>query len=121
MKNLLALFIGASAILIGASMANASEIGEALTEDKPIIEETSTNPPPHEEGQEEFGEIDGKYHRVKKDDTLWKIAGYYHVDFGELLDLNTHFIDPDLIYPSDLVKLPSNQVQGIQEAYKIKN
>jgi LysM repeat protein len=122
-KKLLAFFIGASAILIGATMADANQIGEAVTEEKPKTEETSTLPPSHEEGQEEFGES-GVHHEVKKGDSLWKIAGYYHVDFKKLIDINSHLENPDLIYPKELIELPINQVHGIQEvtkeAYKIK-
>lgn len=117
MKKIIALFIGASTILIGATLANANQIGEALTDGKEKIEETSTNPPPHTEGQEEFGEVGEVHHQVEKGDTLFLIAGYYHVDFKELVDLNTQFENPNLIYPDDIVKIPSNQVQGIQEAY----
>jgi LysM repeat protein len=124
MKKLIALFIGASAILLGASMADANQIGEAVTDEKPKTEETSTLPPSHEIGEPEFeGELgeSGAYHEVKKGDSLWKIAGQYKVDFKEVLKLNTHLADPDLIYPHELIELPSNQVQGIQEAYKKYN
>ena len=124
MKKVVALLIVIASFLFSASVIHANQIGEALTEDdkteKDKAEETSTLPPSHEIGEPQFeGELgeEGAFHQVKKGDTLFKIAGYYNIDFGEILDLNTQFIDPDLIYPNDLVKLPSNQVQGIHEAY----
>ena len=121
MNKLLVLGIALTSLLFGASIIYAGEIGEALI-DEPNIEETSTLPPHADEiDKAKYGEELGEqavYHQVKKGDSLWKIAGNYHVNFKDVLNLNTHFIDPDLIYPDDLVKLPSNQVQGIQDAYK---
>ena len=122
MNKLLVLGIALTSLLFGASIIYAGEIGEALFEEQ-NIEETSTLPPNagdlgEPQYREELGE-QAVYHQVKKGDTLWKIAGNYHVNFKDILNLNTHFIDPDLIYPDDLVKLPINQVQGVQDAYKI--
>ena len=121
MNKLLVLGIALTSLLFGASVIYAGEIGEALTEEL-NIEETSTLPPHADEIDEaKYGEELGEqavYHQVKKGDSLWKIAGNYHVNFKDVLNLNTHFIDPDLIYPDDLVKLPNNQVQGVQDAYK---
>jgi nucleoid-associated protein YgaU len=119
MKRLIALTLGVATICLCAFAPFPPDTGEVIVDG--IYKEASTLPPQHEIGEPEFdGEYgeDSVHHVVKKDDTLWKIAGQYHVDFKELVDLNTQFIDPDLIYPNDLVKLPINQVQGIQEAYK---
>jgi LysM repeat protein len=120
MKKLFALGVILTGFLLSASIASAGEIGEALTEEQNPSEETSTLPPHAGElGEPQYEELgEGEvHHEVKKGDTLWKIAGYYHVDFKEVLRLNDHLQDPNLIYPKELIELPNNQVQGIQEAY----
>ena len=43
---------------------------------------------------------------VKHGDSMWKIAERYNVLFKEVLELNKHHIDPDLIHPQDKVHLP---------------
>jgi LysM domain len=118
-KKGLAFLIIAVGFLLTINVVYANEIGEAWTGEE-IIEETGTNPPPHDEGDREFPEgYEEGYiqHQVKLGDTLWKIAGEYHVDFEDVLELNTHLIDPNLIYPDDLINLPNHQVQGVQDAY----
>ena len=60
-------------------------------------------------------------HVVKKGDTLWKIAMKYEIGVKEIIQANTHFKNPDLIYPGDKVKIPNidatkdveTQVQGL--------
>lgn len=40
---------------------------------------------------------------VQKDESLWKIAREYHLDFSRLLELNKHLQDLDIIYPNQRV------------------
>lgn len=39
-------------------------------------------------------------------DSMWKIAERYNVFFKEILDLNRHYQDQDLIHPNDKIILP---------------
>lgn len=43
---------------------------------------------------------------VKKGDSMWIIAKRYHVNFKDVLELNKHFINQNLIHPKDEVELP---------------
>lgn len=43
---------------------------------------------------------------VQKGDSMWSISQKYHVLFKEVLKLNQHFKDKDLIHPNDKVELP---------------
>ena len=47
-----------------------------------------------------------KHCTVKHGDSMWKIADRYNVLFHEILELNKHHVDPDLIHPEDKVYLP---------------
>lgn len=108
MKTLtLAFVIGATSLfsLTNTSLAEEINVPSEIAPLEIEIQEVDTSPP-NVEGQEVF-------HEVVKGDTLYRIAGYYHVDFQELLDLNTHFEDYDLIYPKDKVKIPPNQIKDV--------
>lgn len=43
---------------------------------------------------------------VQKGDSMWRIAKRYHVLFSEVLRLNQHFKNQDMIHPEDEVQLP---------------
>lgn len=43
---------------------------------------------------------------VKRGDSMWIIAKRYKVDFKDVLELNKHFINQNLIHPKDEVELP---------------
>lgn len=43
---------------------------------------------------------------TQKGDSMWKIAKEYHVLFHELLKLNKHYPNQDLIHPNDKIELP---------------
>lgn len=43
---------------------------------------------------------------VQKGDSMWRIAKEYNIIFAELLRLNRHFKNQDLIHPRDRVELP---------------
>ncbi|MBR0235930.1 MAG: LysM peptidoglycan-binding domain-containing protein [Clostridia bacterium] len=47
-------------------------------------------------------------HTVTRGDTLWGISRQYGVKFSDILSLNTHLKDPNLIYPGDTVYLPAD-------------
>lgn len=47
-----------------------------------------------------------KHCTVQHGDSMWKIADRYNVLFHEILELNKHHVDPDLIHPKDKVYLP---------------
>lgn len=44
---------------------------------------------------------------VRQHDSMWKIAKRYNVSFQELLKLNKHYVNQDLIHPNDKIELPS--------------
>ena len=44
--------------------------------------------------------------RVQKGDSMWRIAKEYNVIFAELLRLNRHYQNPNLIHPHDRIELP---------------
>ncbi len=45
---------------------------------------------------------------VQKGDSIWKICRNYNGNFSNTLRINTHFKNPNLIYPGDKVYLPKN-------------
>ena len=47
----------------------------------------------------------GKYHTVKKDETLWLIAQKYGVSVNLLVAAN-HRINPQLIFPGQRIYIP---------------
>ena len=46
-------------------------------------------------------------HTVVRGDTMWKIAVKYEVGISEIKAANTHIKNPDLIYPGDIIYIPS--------------
>lgn len=46
-------------------------------------------------------------HTVKAGDTMWKIAVKYRVGLSEIKSANTHIKNPDLIYPGDVLNIPT--------------
>ncbi len=46
-------------------------------------------------------------HTVKKGDTLWKISNSYEVGLSEIKSANTQIKNYDLIYPGDLINVPT--------------
>lgn len=45
-------------------------------------------------------------HTVLKGDTMWKIASGYKVGVGEVIGANPHVVNPDLIYPGQIINIP---------------
>ena len=48
------------------------------------------------------------YHTVVKGDTMWRIANKYEVGLSEIKSANTHVRNPDLIYPGQVLTIPSD-------------
>jgi uncharacterized YkwD family protein/spore coat assembly protein SafA len=46
-------------------------------------------------------------HTVVKGDTMWKIAVKYQVGLSELKNANTHIKNPALIYPGQIINIPT--------------
>jgi uncharacterized protein YkwD len=50
---------------------------------------------------------------IQKGDTLWKLSLKYHLHLQELLDANQHLHNPQLIFPGDIIYIPSNTIKKI--------
>ena len=46
-------------------------------------------------------------HTVQRGDTLWKLAVRYQVGTSELIDANPQLADPNLLYPGDVLTVPT--------------
>lgn len=46
-------------------------------------------------------------HTVQTGDTMWKIAVKYEVGLSEIKAANTHIVNPDLIYPGQILNIPT--------------
>lgn len=46
-------------------------------------------------------------HKVQKGDTMWKIAVKYEIGLSEIISANPHISDPALIYPGQVLNIPS--------------
>lgn len=46
-------------------------------------------------------------HTVVRGDTMWKIAVKYEVGISEMKRANTHIANPDLIYPGQVLNIPT--------------
>lgn len=57
-----------------------------------------------------------QYHIVKKGDTMWTIAQQYNVPFAEVLKLNKHYADQNMIYPNDKIILPETHTSKEDKA-----
>ena len=45
-------------------------------------------------------------HTVQSGDTMWKLAVQYQVGTSEIIDANPQIVNPDLIYPGDVLTIP---------------
>lgn len=48
-------------------------------------------------------------HTVVRGDTMWKIAVKYEVGLGEIKRANSHIPNPDLIYPGQILNIPTTE------------
>ena len=46
---------------------------------------------------------------TQKGDSMWRIAKRYKIPFREILELNKHFPNPDLIHPNDKIQMPEGE------------
>jgi len=46
---------------------------------------------------------------TQKGDSMWRIAKRYKIPFREILELNRHFPNPNLIHPNDDIQLPDGE------------
>lgn len=46
-------------------------------------------------------------HKVESGDTMWKIAVKYQMGVSEIKDANPHISNPDLIYPGQVLNIPT--------------
>ena len=63
-------------------------------------------------------------HKVVPGDTMWKIAVKYEVGLSEIKSANPHIANPDLIYPGQILNIPStaSSVVGFeQEVIRLVN
>lgn len=49
----------------------------------------------------------GRTHTVRAGDSLWKIAVRYEIGLSEIIAANSHIKNPSLIYPGDVINIPS--------------
>lgn len=56
-------------------------------------------------------------YKVKQGDTMWKISIKHQIEFNELLRVNTHLPEPELIFPGQFINIPN---QNRQELLKIE-
>ena len=48
-------------------------------------------------------------YRVQKGDTMWKISRRYEIGLDELIAANPQIADPDLIYPDQIITIPTGE------------
>mgnify|MGYP003291741180 CR=1 FL=1 len=69
-------------------------------------------------------------HTVVKGDTMWKIAVKYEVGLSEIKTANPHILNPDLIYPGQVLSIPGiddtvanyeNEVIRLVNEIRVKN
>ena len=69
-------------------------------------------------------------HTVAAGDTMWKIAVKYEVGLSEIKNANTHISNPDLIYPGQVISIPTvnsavtnyeNEVVRLVNEIRVKN
>lgn len=57
-------------------------------------------------------------HTVVKGDTMWKLSRAYGVTLQSVIDANPHIEDPDLIYPGDVLEIPTNEESSLSSHEK---
>ena len=69
-------------------------------------------------------------HTVTSGDTMWKIAVKYQVGLSEIKSANPHIVNPDLIYPGQILNIPKtdstvasyeNEVIRLVNEIRVKN
>ena len=52
-------------------------------------------------------------HKVVKGDTMWKLSRAYGVTLQSVIDANPQVKDPNLIYPDEILEIPTNDSQSL--------
>lgn len=52
-------------------------------------------------------------HKVVSGDSMWKIAVKYEVGLSEIIGANPHISNPELIYPGQIINIPTTDSQVI--------
>ncbi len=63
-------------------------------------------------------------HRVESGDSMWKIAVKYEVGLSEIIKANPHILNPELIYPGQVIAIPtidSNILNNEKEVVRLVN
>lgn len=63
-------------------------------------------------------------HKVVSGDTMWKIAVKYEVGLSEIIGVNSHISNPELIYPGQIINIPntdSNVLEYENEVIRLVN
>ena len=63
-------------------------------------------------------------HRVESGDSMWKIAVKYEVGLSEIIKENPHILNPELIYPGQVITIPtidSNILNNEKEVVRLVN
>lgn len=55
-------------------------------------------------------------HTVVQGDSMWKIAVKYQVGLSEIKEANPHIINPEMIYPGDVITIPEKNASA--QAYE---
>lgn len=51
-------------------------------------------------------------HTVVQGESMWKIAVKYQVGLSEIKEANPHIINPEMIYPGDVITIPANDASA---------
>ena len=51
-------------------------------------------------------------HTVVQGESMWKIAVKYQVGLSEIKEANPHIINPEMIYPGDVITIPENDASA---------
>ena len=53
-------------------------------------------------------------HKVVSGDTMWKIAVKYEVGLSEIISVNSHISNPELIYPGQVINIPATDSKVLE-------
>ncbi len=53
-------------------------------------------------------------HKVVSGDSMWKIAVKYEVGLSEIISVNSHISNPELIYPGQIINIPATDSKVLE-------
>lgn len=53
-------------------------------------------------------------HKVVAGDTMWKIAVKYEIGLSEIISVNSHISNPELIYPGQVINIPDTDSKVLE-------